>query len=230
MTSLLAGLVLGLAGSLHCAGMCGPILLAVNRSASGRDAITRMLVYHAARIFIYGVLGAVAGATGRVAASAGLGRTIAIASGTLLVLGSIGVVAARWPRPLSLALSSVALRTSTFAAALTRQQPLAGHAVLGIANGLLPCGLLYAALATSLALGTVARSVAFMAGFGFGTVPVLIALTISAASIPATWRRRLRFAAPMVMVAAGTVLIVWGVLPVESAAHHHDAAILTHQQ
>jgi uncharacterized protein len=230
MTYLLAGLVLGLAGSLHCAGMCGPILLAVNRSASGRDALTRMLIYHASRISIYCALGVVAGYTGRAASTAGLGRAIAIVAGALLVLGSIGVLAGRWTRPLTVASSSLAIRAGTAAAALTRQRPLAGHALLGAANGLLPCGLVYAALAASLALGTVVGSVVFMSGFGLGTMPVLIALTISAASIPFSWRRRFRLAVPVLMVAAGSLLIAWGVMPSDSAAHHrHEAALLTHQ-
>jgi uncharacterized protein len=228
MTFLLSGLLLGLAGSLHCAGMCGPILLAVNRSASGRDAITRMLVYHGARIFIYGALGAVAGYTGHAAATAGLGRTIAIALGTLLLIGSLGAVAERWTRPFTRACSSLAIRAGSAAAALTRQRPIAGHALLGMANGLFPCVLLYAALATSVALGTVARSAVFMSGFGLGTLPVLIAVTISAASIPVCWRRRFRLAAPVLMVVAGSILIARGVMPSESG-HHHDAALLTHQ-
>jgi sulfite exporter TauE/SafE len=99
---------------------------------------------------------------------------------------------------------------------------------MGCANGLLPCGLLYAALATAIALGSVAKSIAFMTGFGLGTVPVLLAVTISATSLPLLWRRRLRLAGPAVMIAAGTLLIARGVLPA-APAHHHGAAILFHQ-
>ena len=228
MTYFVAGLALGLAGSLHCAGMCGPILLAVNRSAAGPAALIRMLVYHAARVFIYGALGVVAGYTGHAAAAAGVGRTIAIAAGASLVLASIGVVGGRWSRPLTQACSSLAIRTGTAALALTRRRPVSGHAILGLANGLLPCGLLYAALATSLVLGTVVQSIIFMFGFGLGTVPALLALTISAASIPLSWRRRFRFAAPVLMMVAGSLLIARGVMPVDSASHRHEPTILTH--
>lgn len=227
MTFLLSGLVLGLAGSVHCAGMCGPILLAVNRSAARPTALARMLVYHGARVFIYGILGAAAGFTGHAAATAGLGRAIAVATGALLVVGSLGAVGGRI-RPVTTAGSLLAVRAGTVALALTRRRPLSGHAILGLANGLLPCGLLYAALATSLALGTVVRSVVFMFGFGLGTVPALLALTISAASIPMPWRRRFRLAAPVVMIVAGSLLIARGVMPIESGSHHHETAILRH--
>ena len=129
---------------------------------------------------------------------------------------------------MSAAASSLAIRTATAAAAVTRRWPVAGYAVMGCANGLLPCGLLYAALATAIALGSVAKSIAFMTGFGLGTVPVLLAVTISATSLPLLWRRRLRLAGPAVMIAAGTLLIARGVLPA-APAHHHEAAILFHQ-
>jgi uncharacterized protein len=228
MTYFLAGLALGLAGSLHCAGMCGPILLAVNRSASGSGALTRMVTYHGARVFVYGMLGAVAGLTGHAAATAGLGRAIAVATGTMLVLGSIGAIAGRWTRWLTLACSSLAIRAGTAAASLARRRPITGHAILGLANGLLPCGILYAAVGTALPLGSVGRSVIFMCGFGLGTVPLLIALTISAASIPVPWRRRFRLAAPVLMMAAGSLLIARGVMPVTSAGHHHQTASLEH--
>lgn len=227
MTFLLSGLLLGLAGSVHCVGMCGPILLAVNRSAAGPTALARMLAYHGARVFIYGMLGAAAGFTGHAAATAGLGRAIAVATGALLVVGSLGAVGGKWIRPLTTAGSLLALRAATAAVALTRRRPVSGHAILGLANGLLPCGLLYAAVATSLALGTVVRSVVFMFGFGLGTVPALLVLTISAASIPVPWRRRFRLAAPVVMIVAGSLLIARGVMPVESAGHHHETTMLT---
>jgi len=225
----LTGVTLGLAGSLHCAGMCGPILLVVNRSAAGPSALTRMLAYHGARVFIYAALGTIAGLTGHAVATANLGRVIAIATGASLVLGSVGVGGGKWTRPITEGCSSLAIRAGTAAASLTRRRPISGHAILGLANGLLPCGLLYAGLATSLALGTIVRSVIFMFGFGLGTVPALLALTISAASIPTPWRHRFRLAAPVLMMAVGSLLIARGVMPVDSATHHHETAIVSRQ-
>jgi sulfite exporter TauE/SafE len=228
MTYFLAGLAVGLAGSIHCAGMCGPILIAVNRHTMSHATPIRMLVYHAARLSVYVALGAIAGYTGHSAASAGLGRAIAIVSGVLLLLGSFGVAASKWAQPLSAAWSPLAIWVATAAMAASRRRPVAGHAVMGFANGLLPCGILYAALATSVALGTVAKSMVFMTAFGVGTVPVLVGLTMSATSLPLPWRRRLRLAGPAVMIAAGSLLIARGVLP-SGPAHHHEAAILFHQ-
>lgn len=224
----LSGVLLGLLGSLHCAAMCGPILLAVNRAAARPSALTRMLAYHGARVFIYAALGVIAGFTGHVAATAGLSRAIALGTGASLVLASVGVIGGRWTRPLTVPCSSLAIRAGTAAASLTRRRPVGGYTILGIANGLFPCGLLYAALGTSLALGSVARAAVFMFGFGLGTVPALTVLTISVTAIPMSCRRRFRLAAPILMMVAGSLLIARGVMPVTSVGSHHQTAILTH--
>ncbi len=231
MTYLLAGMLLGVASSVHCAGMCGPLLLAVNRFAgSRRDAGLRMLVYHGARVLTYTTLGVVVGYTGEGLTAAGLGRVIAITSGTLLIAAAAGMAVSRWMSPLSAAWSSITLRAGIAAARLTQRRPLAGYIILGLANALLPCGLLYAAIAASAALGAVSRSVVFMTGFGLGTIPLLMAVTISALSVPASLRRRLRFAGPVVMAVAGSVLIARAILPPDSGTHPHpEPSILSHQ-
>jgi sulfite exporter TauE/SafE len=226
MTILVAGMLLGVAGSAHCAGMCGPLLLVVmggansSRQAAGRAA----LIYHSCRISTYVVLAVPAGYAGRAMVLAGLGRVIAVVAGALLLLAATGS-GQRWMRPVSLAWSTVVICLGMKARTFTRQSPHLGYAVLGLVNGLIPCGLVYAALATAAAVGSLAGSALFMSGFGLGTVPALLGVTIAAASVPVPLRERLRFVGPALMVFAGLLLIARGVMPADPAVHHHGSNV-----
>jgi sulfite exporter TauE/SafE len=223
MTTVLAGAVLGLAGSAHCAGMCGPLLLIVlgRGRAPGHSAWRTALLYHLGRISMYTLLAVPAGFAGRELAGGGAGRLLAVVAGGLLLLAATGSGMNRWLRPFSQAWSTAVIRAGTKATTLTRRYPHAGYAVLGLVNGVLPCGLVYAAVTAAAASGTVAGSIAFMAGFGAGTVPVLMVVTLAGASIPSAVRRRLRFAGPSVLVLAGLLLVMRGVIPNSPSAQHH---------
>jgi sulfite exporter TauE/SafE len=223
MTSLVTGLLLGVLGSIHCAGMCGPILLTVNRFGSGGQSVyTRMLVYHTARVFTYALIGIAAGYTGTILTMSGLGRAIAITSGTLLVASATGVTAEMRVKRLPAAWSSIVVRAGAAAAGLVRTHPVAGYIVLGLANGLLPCGLLYAALASSVAIGSVGGSLIFMVAFGLGTTPLLMSVALSTILVPASVKRRISLAGPIAMALVGTLLIARGILPPERLEHRHN--------
>ncbi len=224
MTSLVAGLALGLFGSIHCAGMCGPILLAVNRFGSGghQSAYTRMLVYHAARVFTYGVIGIAAGSMGLALTTAGLGRVVAISSGALLVASAMGAMARVRINLLPAAWSAVVVRAGAAAAGAVRTYPIAGHMVLGLANGLLPCGLLFAAVASSLVIGSIGGSAVFMVAFGLGTTPLLISVASSTSLVPASLKRKTNLGGPVALVLVGILLIARGILPLDGMDHRHS--------
>jgi len=227
MTRLLAGILLGLAGSSHCVAMCGPLLLAINPTArsSRRHAFACMLRYHGGRILTYALLGVLVGYVGEGLILAGVGRGVAILAGALLLLAAAGTKV----RPIARLSSWIAIRASCRAMTFARRHQALGYVALGLANGLIPCGLLYAALATAASSGTVVGSVVFMIGFGTGTVPLLALLTMSATAIPSAARRRLRVAVSAVMVVAGILLIVRGVLPIDrDPARHSRPSILSH--
>lgn len=227
MTSLLAGAALGLAGSVHCAGMCGPLLLAVHRGVPRAQMVRRMLLYHGARVLMYALLGIAAGYAAHALSFGILGRVVAAAAGALLIVAATGSIINRFGAPVSRAWASAVVRLAGQAAVLTRNHPRLGYVVLGAINGLLPCGLVYAAVAGAAASGSVAAAVTFMTGFGAGTVPLLLAVTLSATAVPARVRRRLRFVAPALMAAAGVLLIVRAFAPVDSGMHHHEVVSLS---
>lgn len=223
MTALIAGLLFGIAGSIHCAGMCGPLVVMVSRfgSATRRDVYVRMLAYHAARVLMYATVGIAAGFTGAALAAAGLGRGLAIVSGVLLIAAAIGRLPGRRLRSVSAAWSSAVVRSTVAATHLVNTRPFVGHIVLGFAHALLPCGLLYAALASSAAMGSVVDSVVFMTGFGVGTVPILMGIVLFAVELPTILSRRLRFAPALVMALTGLLLIARAIAPLDVAPHSH---------
>ena len=115
--NLLAAFLLGLAGSLHCAAMCGPLVLAVAaaRRQSPHNAGARFcggdilpgLAYHGGRLVTYGFLGAVSGLIGAAVVFAGFQRWISIAAGCLVLLGTLTSLRARWGGVAGRAVSAV---------------------------------------------------------------------------------------------------------------------------
>ncbi|MEJ2541278.1 MAG: sulfite exporter TauE/SafE family protein [Gemmatimonadota bacterium] len=162
--SLTAAALAGLVGSPHCMGMCGGFAVACG---SGMD---RGAAWHLGRLFTYMGLGAMAGAAG--AAIPGPGWIAALVSTGLLVWFALalgGVV--REPRFRIPGLTRLATRSAG-------RTGFGGRLLFGMANGLLPCGLVYAALAVPVATGDPVVGALSMLAFGLGTVPALVAMTM----------------------------------------------------
>lgn len=207
----LTGLLLGLMGSVHCLGMCGPIALAlpVGRfSTAGK--VTAALAHQLGRILTYGFLGLIFGVVGKGFAMAGFQQWVSV------VMGSLMVALAFWP----------ALHGKTYAAfaplgklaaqlkkpmgALIRQKTAPGFLVLGLLNGLLPCGLVYVALAGSLAAGTPTGGATFMLAFGLGTAPALFITVLASGFLTANFRLRLQKMIPVALVVVGLLFVLRG--------------------
>jgi hypothetical protein len=82
--------------------------------------------------------------------------------------------------------------------------------VVGLLNGLLPCGFVYAALATALTAGNVPQSMFFMAAFGLGTGPAMLGVSLVGRVASAAWRARLQRLVPYGLALVGLLLIVRG--------------------
>jgi hypothetical protein len=145
--NLAAAFLLGLAGSFHCAVMCGPLVLAVQTSR-GRGRFGN-LAYHGGRIATYAVLGAVSGLIGAAIAFAGFQRWISIAAGFLVLLASLTSFTARMNGWIGKTVLAVKARFGL----LLHNQSWGASVLLGGLNGLLPCGLVYVACATAVRCG-----------------------------------------------------------------------------
>jgi uncharacterized protein len=177
---LAAAFILGLAGSLHCAGMCGPLVLMTPVVGRTRGAfLASRLLYHAGRISTYAAIGLIFGAVGESVAFAGFQRWLSIAAGVSMLLALIAA------GPLKAQLWRMPLKLKAAFGSFLRQPSIASILGLGAINGLLPCGLVYMAGAASIAAGGALSSIWYMLAFGLGTLPVMLSISLA--------RRRLDF-------------------------------------
>ncbi len=187
MGFIIAAAMAGLVGSPHCVGMCGGFALACG--GRGRDAVP----WHVGRLTTYAVLGAVAGGVGAILP--GPGWLGAVLSGALIVWFS-AALAGLVPEP-KLVLPGLGRLASDLAV----RRGVGARYLFGMANGLLPCGLVYAALAVPVASGSAAVGAMAMAAFGLGTVPALTALLVGAGRLDLSTLRARRVMALLVLVA-----------------------------
>src|SRR5262249_20361937 len=183
--------LLGCVGSLHCAAMCGPLVVALAkarpRTRTGRDSAGRV-VYHAGRVASYGALGLILGLLGHAATPAGWQNWLSIGLGLVLLAGL-------WAAPkVSLAAPVwkwVALLKNSMRGLLGRNS-LAAQALMGALNGLLPCGLVYVAAVGATATGHPFTGVVYMATFGLGTLPMMLGIHFAGQRFPLPARLSLR--------------------------------------
>lgn len=171
-TVYISALVLGLSSSLHCLGMCGPLVAAVPMKTSTKyGQLFGMMQYHVGKTFTYAVLGVVIGFVGMSVQTLKWMQLLSIASGLLIVVfawakyikfKSRNKIQQLYTRFSSRTLSKLFQSKIPF-------KPL----FFGVINGLLPCGLVYIALLNSLLAGNPFSSAIAMVFFGIGTVPIL---------------------------------------------------------
>ena len=204
---LLAAFIMGFVGSLHCAAMCGPLVLAMPVVGSGRKQIVASrVIYNVGRIAAYAILGLVFGLIGKSLVVAGFQQWLSITAGVAMLIfvflghkrfGSSGWRAAGWIK-------------STFRTFLQRRSYPAIFG-LGAANGLLPCGLAYLAGTASVASGDVAGAVLYMLLFGMGTLPMMLAMGLFGASLMTLLQRHgLKRLVPISVSLVALALIVRG--------------------
>lgn len=198
-------IALGLVGSLHCAAMCGPLMLALPVPARGAGGfIAGRVVYQAGRVTTYCLLGLAAGLAGQAVSLAGFQRWLSISLGVAVLLGFL------LSKRLAVSATVVRLvgRLKQAMSAQLRERSHRSLALLGMLNGLLPCGLVYVALAGAVAVGGLAEAVIYMALFGLGTTPAMLAIGLSGKMFPPAWRFKLRRAMPAgVFLVAGLLIL-----------------------
>ncbi|OPY67397.1 MAG: hypothetical protein A4E57_02334 [Syntrophorhabdaceae bacterium PtaU1.Bin034] len=184
----------GLTGSLHCLGMCGPLVVAYalhlrgevpepRKEAAGlrsRALLRYHAAFHAGRIAAYALTGAVVASLVSLAASAGsfraAGSILSLAGGSAMVV--LGLVLLRaFPSSLLVNGISPSSGTSFFGkavAALLRSTTTGSRLLLGFAAGFLPCMLSWGVAARAATTGNALTGLSLMASFGLGTTPALL--------------------------------------------------------
>jgi len=201
---------MGLFGSIHCVAMCGPLVLTftADRGKRPRQVLVNTALYHVGRVAMYGVLGLAIGTIGYLVDIKNWQQGITLGTGLLLVsLGLFTLFGRRFQQ-----LNRLQQR---FAMPLTRwigywlYRP-GGHFMVGMLNGLLPCGMVYMALAAALNADSMSGSGLFMLSFGMGTWPAM--LTVTLISNFAKTRVKINFAfwLPIISIAMGCWFLLRG--------------------
>ncbi|MFG0306760.1 MAG: sulfite exporter TauE/SafE family protein [Phycisphaerales bacterium JB040] len=224
LTLLATILAASLLGSLHCAGMCGGLVLfVIGADSRPTKTIPLQSAYHAGRGLSYTALGAGAGALGYLiddaSRLAGFQRTSALIAGSLMVLFGLAALAhqtgTRTPRvkphPRLRRLVENAHRA---AMSLT---PIRRAAAVGLLTPLLPCGWLYAFVTVAAGTGTPSAGALVMAGFWLGTLPLLATLGVGLQALSGPLRARLPVLTSLIVVAFG-VMTAMGRLSVPARA------------
>lgn len=205
--------LLGFFGSVHCLGMCGPLAMGVAHTGDGQwgGLLKRAFFYNLGRALTYAFLGLLVGSLAQQFLQSGWQQNISIGAGILLILFFL----------LALTPETILQRFSWYRKGLKRWQSRLGKAmhrwgqssalILGLLNGLLPCGLVYIALAGALAFSAAWQSALFMFMFGMGTLPALFILMTGSGRAPIFRNRFFRKALPAVQLAMGIFLIYRGV-------------------
>jgi sulfite exporter TauE/SafE len=176
ISSLISGFLIGIAGSVHCAGMCGPLQLLVPSFNKGKRAGNREFIsYHSGRIILYMVLGILSGLLGLQGFMFQSFQWTSIILGLImLLLAWIGINNSN--KLNTLILSKIQQRISSSYQSMRNSPSYLIIFNLGILNGLLPCGMVYFALLNALSSGSLSNSMLAMLGFGMGTLPIFILL------------------------------------------------------
>ena len=198
--------VLGLSSSFHCVGMCGPLLLAVPTRASNNYQWLEIIIYHAARIFTYALLGILVGFAGWRLQVANLQQFFSLTIGVILL---IYVFASRFFSNAAWLISFNKIIFSFFGFA-AKQKGYVGTILLGMANGLLPCGMVYIALTGAMASASATAAAGFMTLFGLGTLPLLFVFNFYGIRLQASVKQRIKFVSPIVIAIMGILLIIRG--------------------
>jgi sulfite exporter TauE/SafE len=211
MEFLIAAIVLGFLGGFHCVGMCGPIAMALpvhNKSASQK--VITILIYNFGRIVTYSAFGLLFGAIGQSFVLFGLQQALSIVLGSLILLFVIISYFGKVNNPvLSKAYFFINAVKSKLSNLFSKRNYSAFFSI-GLLNGLLPCGLVYMALAGAIATGSIVNGALFMMFFGLGTLPFMFAVTYYSNLISLKVRNHMRKVVPVVVSLMAVLMILRG--------------------
>lgn len=211
LQSALAAFVMGAIGSFHCIGMCGPLALALPlKDDSLFPKFTGALLYNSGRIVTYSLLGIVIGSIGQGLSFFGFQQWLSITAGFLTLL--LVILPEFFPalfKTTNMAGAFFVRLRQTFGRLFFKKNQSALF-VIGLLNGLLPCGLVYLAMAGATATGNIPGAALFMAAFGAGTLPAMWSIAFWGNFISINIRQRIRKVYPYLTMLMAFLLILRG--------------------
>ena len=208
---LLSALVLGLMGSLHCVGMCGPIafMLPVDQTNNYKK-LGQIFMYHFGRLMAYGIIGLLFGLLGKGLSFFGIQQKLSIAIGVIMIL--IVLIPYKtfnkynFSKPIYKIISKV---KNQLGKELKKKSPDTFLSI-GFLNGFLPCGLVYMALFGAIAMGNAVQGSLYMILFGLGTIPLMTTAIYFSGLLKGGIRQKVQKAIPVFVVVIGLLFIIRG--------------------
>ena len=220
---------IGLFGSVHCIGMCGPLAFAVPSIHSRWwFIVTDKFIYNFGRIITYSFLGLLIGFAGKQLWLSGMQQGVSIISGLLIIMAGIS-------RLFKIRLAGKPF-IHNFLLPVNKLinyalQHRAGHLIVGMLNGLLPCGFVYLALVGAINTESPLKSAVFMFWFGAGTFPLMLLATVGSGLVGPVLRRRINKTMPYLMICLGFWFILRGMnldIPYLSPAKQSSGVSVCH--
>ena len=211
MEILISGLVLGLMGSFHCVGMCGPIAIAL--PLPGKNYFQKIygaVLYNLGRTITYGVLGAIFGMIGQGLEMMGFQRWVSVIMGSLMVISVLFPSLFKKQYNLNNSMFSIFTKLKQSLRRLFTVKSFGALFGIGLLNGLLPCGLVYIAIAGAIGTQSLVQGILFMILFGLGTIPMLLAISLLGNLISLSVRNKINKLIPIIVVFVGIVFILRG--------------------
>ena len=208
---LFSAFILGLLGSFHCIGMCGPIafMLPVNRTNTIKK-VTQISIYHFGRLFSYAIIGLIFGLIGKSLYIFGYQQQLSIIIGVLMIL--VVIIPQKifnkynFSKPIYKVISKI---KSALGSAL-KKKTLDTFLTIGFLNGFLPCGLVYMALFAAIASGNAINGSLYMAVFGLGTIPLMTTAIYFSHFLKGAARQKIQKAIPVFVIIIGALFILRG--------------------
>lgn len=208
---ILAGFVVGILGSVHCVGMCGPIVVGLPVGFSSRTKLfISRLLYSSGRVITYMLMGAAVGLIGKSIVLAGFQRWLSIAAGVGIILAVLlpaDITQKIFPAKFNYLIVD---RIRKAWGTLFQKRTMPSMVAIGLLNGLLPCGFLYAGLAAAATTGSALTAAGYMFWFGLGTVPALLATSLFGSMLNLRVRQFFLRLLPVGAVVLGLLLVLRG--------------------
>ncbi len=211
MTILISALILGLMGSFHCAGMCGPIAIALplQGNTTGQK-IAGGFLYNMGRTVTYGIMGAIFGLLGQGIVLIGFQQKVSVIMGAIMVVSVFFPALFKNQYNLNKSWFSLVGKLKKSIGQLFSVRSFSSLFFIGLLNGLLPCGLVYMAIAGAIGTGSATQGTLYMILFGLGTIPMLLAISLAGNMMSQAIRKKVNKLIPVLIVVVGILFILRG--------------------
>ena len=211
MTYLIGATTLGLLGSIHCLGMCGPIAFALpvhQRSFMGK--LMGNLSYQFGRVTGYALIGLLFGFVGKALMLSGLQQRLSLVAGILMLLVVLFPKLLRKNTKFTSFIYKSTFKLKQLLGSYLKKQSFQALYVVGFLNAFLPCGLVYFALIGALATGNLGDSALYMAFFGMGTLPMMLSTMFAKDFMKLSFRNTIQKAMPYMLALMGVLFVLRG--------------------